>query len=496
MLSVLRHLNYKAWYALAEFVDNALQSYIKNKEALQQIHGPGFRLKVAIEISQQDGGTITIRDNAGGIPLSEYERAFRPAAVPLDRSGLSEFGMGMKSAACWFSREWYVRTSALGEAREGEVRFDIASIVEKELEDLDIIITPAEVNSHYTEVVLRNLYKVPQGRTLAKIKEHLASIYRIFIREGEIELFFNREALQYNTPAILQAPFYKDPEGMPVQWLKEVSIPLSDGRKVYGMAAIRAVGSTSDAGFALFRRRRLIEGSADEAYRPEAIFGKSNSFAYQRLFGELHFVNFGVSHTKDGLQWDDVEEGILAVLREQLDEQPLPLLTQAREYRLKPKREDLTKAVTTAITSTVATIQREGPRALEQLDSKPPVESVPLDLEPVSGSTEREIEVVRHGRRWIITLEASDDPSIGSWVDVFERDVREDGAHHIGVRLALSHPFTQRFASADATALEPLLRIAAALALAETAARESGVRLAGTIRRNFNELLREAFWKT
>ena len=29
VLSVLRHLNYKPWFALAEFVDNALQSYAK-----------------------------------------------------------------------------------------------------------------------------------------------------------------------------------------------------------------------------------------------------------------------------------------------------------------------------------------------------------------------------------------------------------------------------------------------------------------------------------
>jgi hypothetical protein len=28
ILSVLRHLNYKPWFALAEFVDNAVQSYI------------------------------------------------------------------------------------------------------------------------------------------------------------------------------------------------------------------------------------------------------------------------------------------------------------------------------------------------------------------------------------------------------------------------------------------------------------------------------------
>ena len=47
MLSVLRHLNYKAWFAIAEFIDNALQSYLGNRAALEAIHGPDFRLEVA-----------------------------------------------------------------------------------------------------------------------------------------------------------------------------------------------------------------------------------------------------------------------------------------------------------------------------------------------------------------------------------------------------------------------------------------------------------------
>ena len=56
----------------------------------------------------------------------------------------------------------------------------------------------------------------------------------------------------------------------------------------------------------------------------------------------------------------------------------------------------------------------------------------------------------------------------------------------------MAHPFMVRFAQSDPEELEGLLRVAAAVALAEVLATSSGVRGAGTIRRNVNEILREA----
>jgi hypothetical protein len=47
VLAVLRYLNYKPWFALAEFVDNAIQSYLSNREAFQMLtaacNACGFR---------------------------------------------------------------------------------------------------------------------------------------------------------------------------------------------------------------------------------------------------------------------------------------------------------------------------------------------------------------------------------------------------------------------------------------------------------------------
>lgn len=494
VLSVLRHLNYKPWFALAEFVDNALQSFLTHRAEIERLGGdsPRPRLKVSIWIDHTDN-RIVVRDNAGGIHINDFPRAFRAAEVPPDRTGLSEFGMGMKSAACWFAPRWSVRTSALGEAVERTVTLDIHSIVKDSLEELQVREVTAQKDAHFTEVVLADVYKIPQRRTLGKIKQHLADIYRIYIRQGTLDLELNGEALSHNMPSILVAPFHRTPDAEPVKWLKEIHIPLPESRLVYGFAALRETGSTSEAGFALFRRNRVIQGSADEGYRPEEIFGRSNSFVYQRLFGELHLQGFGVSHTKDGFQWDGLEEEILARLREDLDADPLPLLRQAREYRMTPKRDELKRAADTAVQRTAAAIERDTATVMTSLELRREQADTPDELTPAEAPlSERTIDIERDGSRWRVKLEASSDPAIGDWYEVYSREPGEDGVHQIGVRLALAHPFTQRFASADASEIEPLLRIAAGLAVAEHLARRSGVKMVGTVRRYLNELLRDA----
>ncbi len=54
----------------------------------------------------------------------------------------------------------------------------------------------------------------------------------------------------------------------------------------------------------------------------------------------------------------------------------------------------------------------------------------------------------------------------------------------------------ERFIGSDFSQIEPLLRIAVGLCLAEVCARESGVKQAGTIRRNLNEYLTKALSKS
>ena len=118
VLSVLRHLNYMPWFALAEFVDNAIQSFVDWKDDITKQNGSDATLTVDIEVDSQTPAASRFATMRRASTLRTTLGHFGQPSCPTDRTGLCEFGMGMKSAACWFSPVWSVRTSALGEDTE------------------------------------------------------------------------------------------------------------------------------------------------------------------------------------------------------------------------------------------------------------------------------------------------------------------------------------------------------------------------------------------
>ncbi len=495
VLSILQHLNYKTWFAFAEFVDNAVQSYLADRERLERVHGPNFRLKVEIDIENAAPSRIVIRDNAAGIGQRDFPRAFRPAAIPPDRSGLSEFGMGMKSAACWFAPRWSVRTKALGEAVERTVRFDVARIVRDQLEELDIDEAPSAPNTHFTEIILDDPHHLPAGRTVGKIKDHLTDIYRVYVRDGILELRLNNDLLVYSPPRVLVAPFARKPDDGAKEWRRDIDFDLGGGLSAHGFAGLMDPMNTNRSGFALFRRGRLIQGSGDEGYRPRFIFGQPGNFRWRRLFGELHLDGFEVSHTKDGFRWDENEQPFLELLREELDKDEFPLLRQADLYRVQATRDELAEAAQTAISRAVDTMRATLPEALPAVANEQPFETLETPLDPGPSLAARELAIGFRDQNWLLRIELTSDPAQGDWLTVSDQPAQSNGLQVLEIRLSLAHPFMVSFAQTDPHDVEALLRVAAGLALSEKLARGAGVKLAGTIRRNLNELLREALAK-
>jgi hypothetical protein len=508
ILSALRHLNYKTWFALAEFVDNAIDSYIKNEKELKSVEGNSFKLKVCININSNDN-KIIITDNAAGIHQKDFERALKTAEIPPINTGLSEFGMGMKSAACWFSDFWLVKSTAIGETIERTVVFDINKIVKEQSEVLEVRNENVKSNSHQTTVELHNVHNTPKGRTLGKIKDHLASIYRDFFRQGILDLYFNNEILVYDEPAILNAPYYKTPEGENILWKKEIEeFSIRDGLKIVkGFVGLLETQTYAKTGLSLFRRGRVILGSGDEGFKPQDITGNIGSNRDKRVFGELHIEGFQVSHTKDGFKNDDDMQLFIELLADELRKNNFPLLQQAEGFRKTLTDKDYKKSATEAVKETVDNAKQNLPNPVKRIIAQEKEAENPeqiLSSINQDKTTYESFEIKFNAVDWLINVELSWDSQLSNWIEIGDKFIKKyehenpklyRNVRQIGIRLALKHPFCEKFASTDKTRITPLLRLAVAIGLSEVIAKESGVSNSSFFRNNINKLLTEALSK-
>ena len=502
MLGLFQHMKYRPWYALGELVDNSLQSYLSNRDRLRDIEGQDYRLKVDIELSKEDGGSIHIRDNAAGISRADWPRAFLVAEPPSDASGLSQFGIGMKAACCWFADEWSLRTTHLGEDLSRSVTFNVPQIIASRDDQLAAHDEPSDWRNHFTELRLWNLHRIPQTRTIAKMRTYLGAIYRQFLRNDDIILTFNGEAVDYVEPRILVAPRWDAEEGAePVEWRKPVDIRLESGRRVTGFVAIRETGSTSDAGLALFYRRKVVTGAGDESYRPPDIFGQGNTFASQRVFGELNMDDFNVTYTKDAIVWYDEEEEFLELLREHLNEGAFPLLRQANNYRSRvaapPARGRVQDVVNRAgellgDSEDLSAASGAGePDDADAVDPSSPLEKVLKDATTLVA--DKDVVIAFSGSSWLVKLRWVANESREQWLT----SVRDMSSKQnvVTVTLNQAHPFMRAFCEAPGQDIEAVWRVAVALGLGQEIARESGVTQAGIVTSRVNRLLRTTLSK-
>ena len=66
-------LDYDEWFAISEFLDNSLHSYLNQKSDLKKIGVDYCDVRLSI-LDNGNGEEINILDNAGGIHTSEFER--------------------------------------------------------------------------------------------------------------------------------------------------------------------------------------------------------------------------------------------------------------------------------------------------------------------------------------------------------------------------------------------------------------------------------------
>lgn len=507
--NVFRHLPYKPWAALSEFVDNALESYRKNKTLLNHQNNYAYKLKVEI-ILDRESHTISIIDNAAGISQMDYSRAFRAAELPEDRDGLSSYGMGMKTAACWFSDHWSVITKALYEYEEKTVTFDISKISKDGTEELEIKKRQLGKNDHFTRIILKDVNeRMPKGRTVNKIKEHLASIYREFIRKEEIEIFFNNkeEPLGYEQCKILEAPKFDNLNGEVIKWKVPIEWDSIDTEKnelkVSGFVALLKTMQAKNSGFALFNKDRVIKGSTSSdggGEKPPDIFGSVGSHLSKRLFGELHFEGFEVSHTKDDFSLDTRMQNFFEWLYNYLnDHADIPILKQGRSFRIKDYENCIKKPndnkvpkVENETTNTPVVNPKSKSDSKSVLDSKTNNESVNTETKTNQNSYKRDYDINFNNTIWNInTHRHYENAQSDALFKILSDDTNSASIQRnnkVRISINMNHPFVKKFNNESPKSIEPILRMIVALTLSEISAKSMNSNLEG-IRLGVNHIL-------
>lgn len=386
--SFFKNLSYKSWYAISEFVDNSTASYF-DKDHQQILNDEILFNNLEIRINyNRIKKELKIEDNAYGMELRDFKRAFRLKDAPLDRSGRNEFGMGLKTAAFWFGRKLTVISTEYGSENEYSLTMDTAILDEKKLKKVKIKTKKVPKSKHGTIVKIGDIYSerdISNGRTKTRIQKELTTIYRRDLigensidKNKRINVFFNDIQLRpetkqfsdiymkmhdYHNDFLSKNPDYKYKMDLKSKKLlfKEFKFSIEHFGKYHHIKCkigfLNDTGS-ANAGLVLYRRGRVIEGGVGRFLKPESIFGAPNSFQSQRLFGEIDLDDIQVSQAKDSFMWsEELQDKIYQEIKDRIED-IIYILKEFKKSDKLPEGHEVTNSDPTKIVKNIIENQK------------------------------------------------------------------------------------------------------------------------------------------
>ena len=501
VIGVFSRLNYKPWYAIAEFVDNSTQSFYSHQKELANA-GIG-EVDVIINYDSEND-ILTIKDTAFGMEIEDFSRAVKIDSPPDNKSGRNEFGMGLKTAASWFGNVWSVRSTQYGSKYEYFTEINIPELRKNNVNVVSIRRSLVDAATHGTTIIIRDITKkIGSSRTKGKIVELLKSMYRRDLNNGLVHITYDGDSLYYDEYDCLS---FRNRV-----WRKDLDFTFDfDGKPhhVVGFVGILANGGFGRAGFALFRRNRVVVGGEEFNYKPDEIFGQAQSTIAHKLFGELDLDDFPINQAKDGFVWDDgLEEEFIWQLKSQIKEYiDIAKITnkdrEKEEATSQTVSDNVQNQVQQSINSSFVKQTDDAPPATLPFVPDPP-ESLQTDLdfykEYQAEQNNLPEEVDEKKRYYTIPLDAINKCKLtvqwtkgdsSRWIKV---DPSEDG-NSANIQLNINHPFFKPFSEKEdfKTVLE---KFAIAFALAEIRARsnanEEGMISPNAFRMHINNYLKE-----
>lgn len=317
MYRLLKNQNYSASYALAEFIDNSIQAHLDSKQ--------GDLLTVKVKIYSKDSidpnkrRSIVISDNGPGISEDRLEKAFKPASDP-SNVGLSEFGIGMKGAAIWFTNKWELITSPKNQKKSFKGIFNLDELMKLGADEINLEEFPNESEINGTKIILHNVSdEFCSMDFYEQLQVDLIEFYEKFIIGDKpkliLQIFYNDTAktLSHDPGNLLKAlnfPLVKNIKGNyyaigpKINWQYPLDFKFG-GYRIKGFICLLDEGSYKNPGLKLIRFGRVIKGTTNYPYKPELIYKTKNKYGSQRIHGELILDNQPVSYTKDQFNFNE-----------------------------------------------------------------------------------------------------------------------------------------------------------------------------------------------
>ena len=502
VIGVFSRLSYKAWYAIAEFVDNSTQSFFSHQKELAQSGICDVNINIDYDA---DHDILTIVDTAFGMELEEFSRAVKIDSPPADKSGRNEYGMGLKTAASWFGNIWSVRSSQLGSENEYYTEINIPELRQNNLNSVSIRCAKVNSAQHGTTIIIRDITKkIGSPRTKHKITELLKSMYRRDLNSGLVKINYDGISLYHDEYECLS---FRNR-----LWRKELDFRFNFGgchHHVTGFVGILKNGGFGRAGFALFRRNRVVIGGEESNYKPEEIFGQVQSHISLNLFGELNLEDFPINQAKDGFVWDDgLEEKFIQELKSHIQEYiSIAKITKKDRIKEEATSKEVSDNVQNQVQDTINKSFGNQPSQPEltffdtPTQIGEPQESSELSLYKEYQTEQNNLpeEIDDKVREYIIQLDGASKCTISvqwtkgnatTWIKV---DSEENG-NNASIQLNINHPFFKPFSEKEDFKLV-LEKFAIAFALAEIRARKhansDGMISPNAFRTHINNFLRE-----
>ena len=360
LYKILQRQSYGIDTALSEFVDNSIQSFIDKRNVIEVIEKEKTKLNIKIIVDTLKK-QIIIEDNAGGINKENFQRAIKMGyGDEHNRESLSVYGIGMKSAAVWFSNTWKIETSALGSTERLIASFDLDELLSNNEKEILVNIESEVATKHYTRIIINNSLRdlnedFFEDSVLAYLKETFFKFKDFVNIELEFDnLMLDTRSAFLDTPQVLiYPPVDKNGEPLPGKiakiWRKKIDLDYA-GRKVKGFIMIRHTGSyKSNPGIRLLRNRRVILGTIGGSHpnKPDILVKTSNKYSAQRIYGEITLNDFPVNFTKTG--FDENLDSLYELLRNVLTGHPSNTednyIHQSEYYRTKKSKKALVNII-------------------------------------------------------------------------------------------------------------------------------------------------------